>query len=139
MSESAVQRLKRMLKGDKKFIDDEVMDLAPNVANDLQLVKRTKLRQYFDEIKGLARMADANLSPTKIKVKLRLIASRIKYDSERCSGGDEKRAFQNLEVFIEAGVNYVIKKRREDITEAVKEFAVFFECVYGYHYAKARG
>ncbi|RLB08559.1 MAG: type III-A CRISPR-associated protein Csm2 [Deltaproteobacteria bacterium] len=124
--------LRDQLRSGKSFTDDSIMDLAPAVADEISEIATTKLRQYFDEIKGLARMAEAGLSDKQIKVKLRLIESRAKYDLGRASKRD-RAAFQKLNDFLTTSFDHV---RSGKVEERIKQFALFFECVYGYFYYK---
>lgn len=131
---SAIQEFKNLIAG-KSFADDEVMKKAEDIGKELSGVTKTKMRQYFDDIKGLRRKIKSGLSPQQIKVQLRLILSRVAYDTGRASRNDVKH-YEGLKNFLAPCVGKVI---RSDQTEkTADEFITFMEAVYGYFYFYAK-
>ncbi|OYD13894.1 type III-A CRISPR-associated protein Csm2 [candidate division WOR-3 bacterium JGI_Cruoil_03_44_89] len=135
---SAIQEFKNLIAG-KTFVDDEVMRKAEDIGRELMGVTTTKMRQYFDDIKGLRRKIESDLSPQQIKVQLRLILSRVAYDTGRVKGKKDKTDYNNfclLESFLKACIDKVIKS--ENIEKMTNEFITFIEAMYGYFYFHAK-
>ena len=128
---SAIQEFKNLIAG-KTFVDDEVMRKAEDIGRELMGVTTTKMRQYFDDIKGLRRKIESDLSPQQIKVQLRLILSRVAYDVGR------KKISPLLESFLKDCVDKVIRSGNERIKETTDEFVTFIEAMYGYFYFYAK-
>jgi CRISPR/Cas system CSM-associated protein Csm2 small subunit len=110
----------------KRFLDDEIMKRAEDIGKELKGVTTTKMRQYFDDIKGLRRIIDSGAEPDQIRVKLQLILSRIHYDAKR----DKK--LSNLKDFLCSLINKALKST--ELLQATKECSIFFENFYGYFY-----
>lgn len=118
----------------KNFFDDEIMGMAKDIGENLARITPTKMRQYFDDIKGLRRRMKSGLTEQQVKVQLRLIQSRIAYDVGRASKKD-KENWKNFERFLNASINKVMNS--SNIEETTDDFITFIEAVYGYFYCKA--
>ncbi len=119
----------------KSCLDDDMMAKAEKLGQELGGVTTSKMRQYFDDIKGLRRMVESRASAQQVKVKLRLVQSRLAYDVGRASK-KQRPDMEKLKRFLDAGISRVLNSN--DACQAVKDFAVFFECVYGYFYSNAK-
>ncbi|MEO0082538.1 MAG: type III-A CRISPR-associated protein Csm2 [candidate division WOR-3 bacterium] len=122
-------------KESKSFLDNDILAEAEKLGRELCGVTTSKMRQYFDDIKGLRRMLESGATEQQAKVKLRLVLSRLAYDVQR-AGRSQRPHMEKLESFLKACITRVLDGR--DVAQAVKDFAVFFECVYGYFYAGSR-
>lgn len=113
----------------KSFIEDANIGKAKEIASDLAKDKLsvTKVRQYFEDIKGLKRKIDSNINDLELKVQIRLIKSRAAYDE-----GREKEKFRKFRSLLDECLEKVLKSN--SIRQETKEFIVFFETVYGYFY-----
>lgn len=117
---------------EKGFLSDDVLGKAMEIADLLKGLSLTKMRQYFDDLKGLGRIIDSGASTEQIKVKLHLIRSRAHYDTQRIRK-KEKEAMLALKDLLIAGIDDILKSN--DVCQHTKEFTIFFENLYGYFYA----
>ncbi len=131
---SAIQEFKSLITT-RNFADDEVMKKAEDIGEELSDITKTKMRQYFDDIKGLRRKIKSGLSAQQIKVQLRLILSRVAYDTGRVSRKDVEN-YEKLKGFLSGCINKVIEDK--NIEEATDGFITFIEAIYGYFYFHAK-
>ena len=113
----------------------KVTKRAEDIGQELSGITKSKMRQYFDDIKGLRRKIDSGLGSQQIKVQLRLILSRIAYDSGR-AGKKDIDSYNQLKAFLADCINKIIGSK--NIKEATDEFITFIETVYGYFYFYAK-
>ncbi len=114
-----------LFKLDEESIENEVTRIKG--------LTPTKVRQYFDDVKGLKRKVEAGLTEKQIKIQLQLILSRAIYDTGRAierKNKEEEEGFKN----IRANIERALKAENQDITQSVKELATFFETIYGRFY-----
>lgn len=116
------------------FLDDIIMNMAEKIGEELSEITVSKMRQYFDDIKGLRRKIKSGLSAQQVKVQLSLIKSRLAYDVGRASVGD-KKSWKNFKGFIDKCIEKIFNS--QDVIKVTNEFITFFESVYGYFYCKA--
>jgi CRISPR type III-A-associated protein Csm2 len=128
---TALEEFKTEIKN-KDFLSDDIMNKAEKLGEELRGISTTKMRQYFDDIKGLQRIIESNPKPEQIKVKLQLIKSRIHYDLGR------KKVSPALKDFLVACIDKVQKSNNANLNKTAKDFTVFFENFYGYFYYKAQ-
>ncbi len=119
-----------LFKLDEESIENEVTRIKG--------LTPTKVRQYFDDVKGLKRKVEAGLTEKQIKIQLQLILSRAIYDTGRAierKNKEEEEGFKN----IRANIERALKADNQDITQSVKELATFFETIYGrFYYEKKK-
>ncbi|HLI45593.1 MAG TPA: type III-A CRISPR-associated protein Csm2 [Geobacterales bacterium] len=119
-----------LFKLDEESIENEVTRIKG--------LTPTKVRQYFDDVKGLKRKVEAGLTEKQIKIQLQLILSRAIYDTGRAierKNKEEEEGFKN----IRANIERALKAENQDITQSVKELATFFETIYGrFYYEKKK-
>jgi CRISPR type III-A-associated protein Csm2 len=119
-----------LFKLDEESIENEVTRIKG--------LTTTKVRQYFDDVKGLKRKVEAGLTEEQIKVQLQLILSRVIYDTARAKKEEEKD-FENFKEFIRSNVKLILETKNQDIKHSVKELATFFETIYGrFYYEKKK-
>lgn len=116
----------------KDFIDDDVMKIAEGIGEELSGITDTKMRQYFDDIKGLRRKIKSGLTDQQLKVQLRLIQSRITYDVGRETKQEKKTNMQNLKKLIDVSVDKIMGSG--NIETLTNNFITFFETMFGYFY-----
>lgn len=111
----------------KGFLEEEILKMAEKLGEEMKRISTSKMRQYFDEIKGLRRMIESgSASSEQIIVKLHLIRSRIYYDSKRDG------TLQPLKEFLNKSIDKIFNE--ENILGATQSFSYFFENLYGYFY-----
>ncbi|MEO0123779.1 MAG: type III-A CRISPR-associated protein Csm2 [candidate division WOR-3 bacterium] len=116
------------------FLSDAALSKAEEIASGLRGLSTTKMRQYFDDLKGLRRIIESGATAAQIKVKLHLIKSRAHYDIKRIVKKQEK-AMSELKDLLVAGIDIILKS--SDVLQSTKDFSTFFENLYGYFYAQA--
>jgi CRISPR type III-A-associated protein Csm2 len=126
---TALETFKRQIEN-KGFLDDDVMRQAEDIGKELAGVTTSKMRQYFDDVKGMRRMIESGAKPEQIKVKLQLMRSRLYYDA----GRDKK--VETLKAFLVSAIDEIC--RSDKFLQRTTDFAVIFEGIYGYFYANSR-
>ncbi|MEO0166853.1 MAG: type III-A CRISPR-associated protein Csm2 [candidate division WOR-3 bacterium] len=116
------------------FLNDVTLNKAEEIARLLKGLSTTKMRQYFDDLKGLKRIIESGATAAQIKVKLHLIKSRAHYDIKRI-GKKQEEAMSKLKDLLVAGIDIILKS--SDVLQSTKDFSTFFENLYGYFYAQA--
>lgn len=115
----------------KEFLDDEIMNMAEKLGKEFKGITTTKMRQYFEDIKGLRRIIESKATPAQIKTKLQLILSRIHYDTKRAKT-TQRQVMTNLKDFIASAISKVLKSN--NVLQEATNFSIFFENFYGYFY-----
>lgn len=116
----------------KGFLDDEIMNMAEKLGEEFKGITTTKMRQYFEDIKGLRRIIESGARPEQIKTKLQLTLSRIHYDTKRATKKKQLQSMTNLKDFISSAISKVLKSN--NVLQEATDFSIFFENFYGYFY-----
>ncbi|MEO0181118.1 MAG: type III-A CRISPR-associated protein Csm2 [candidate division WOR-3 bacterium] len=126
-------------KSTKELIKDgnyqEAMEQAEAEARHLveKKLERTKIREYFCQIKEIATELKAGKKTVdQAKVKLLKMKAKAAYDSKRqgVKGVDALKPL--IDVFVERVKN--LRSNPEEFKKEVLGFCDFFECLVGYHY-----
>ncbi|MEO0192528.1 MAG: type III-A CRISPR-associated protein Csm2 [candidate division WOR-3 bacterium] len=126
----AMNEVIALLNKGASFTSDEVMKLAERVAKEI-VAEKTKFRQYFQQIKELARaLKSGEMKEERVKVELYKMKARVAYDTKR----PNVRGMDSLKPLIDASVDKIM--RSSDLKKEIMECSDFFECLVGYHYAK---
>jgi len=135
---TAVDEVIRLLVVENKsFSADEVMKKAQEVGRAIKEngTEKTKLREYFGQVKSLATALKAGTKTLdQARIELYKMKARIAYDTQR--QGENKKTkrpkLETLKKLVDLAVEKALKEGA-DLKKEVIEFSDFFECVMGYY------